>query len=355
MKDQVDDPQMQLEQGQQGCPAISPRTREIAEQAKTAVDAATLQRQRDESLCIELENETKENKRRLNNGKVELAATNRFTTQIAQVETRVAGVEAMMGQELQTGENLANLETRLAALENTGTVELHKRRNIEVRVETIEAERKQDGQQSAPSAISVELTDVQRQLTEMRAKQTMAPLDAYVSRVQKLETNLTQARMEIHTKESAIIRKNEAETPATQETLGQIRQLGQRQVDEMASKFHRGEYTTKMKTTEDWMMQAEQDDHQRRAEVNVGMVQIEEWLQQVDKKLQMTPKDPETPPPPPPPRHDSEGPKVEAIHNLLTTAREAHEKARLAAESAETSSREAKVAHRDVQEVQREV
>ena len=353
LKEQVDDLRKQLEQGQQGRPAISPRTREMVEQAKAAVDAATLQRQRVESLCTEIENEAKDNKRRLNNVEVELAATKRITPQIAQVETRLAGVEAMMGQEHQTGENLVNMEKRLAALENTGTVELHIRRNIEVRVETIEAERKQDGQQSALSEITMELTDVQRQLTEMRAKQAMAPLDAYVSRVQKLETNLTQARMEMLTKESAIIRKIEAETPAIQETLGQIRQLGQRQVDEMASKVDRGEHTTKMKMTEDWMMQAEQHDRQRRAEVNVSIVQIEEWLQQVDRKLHMAPKDPETPPPPP--RRDSEGPRVEEIHNLLTRAREAQGEARIAAESAETSNREAKIAHRDVQEVQREV
>ena len=142
--------QAQLEQELQGRPAISPGTREMAEQAKTAVDAATLQRQRVESLCIVLENENKEkNKRRLNNVEVELAATQQFTTQIAQVETRVAVMEAMTGQEHQTGGNFVNMEKWLAALENTGTVELHKRRNIEVQVETIQAERKQDRQQSS--------------------------------------------------------------------------------------------------------------------------------------------------------------------------------------------------------------
>ena len=54
-----------------------------------------------------------------------------------------------MGQEHQTGGNFVNMEKWLAALENTGTVELHIKRNIEVRVETIEAERKQDRQRSA--------------------------------------------------------------------------------------------------------------------------------------------------------------------------------------------------------------
>ena len=110
----------------------------------------------------------------------------------------------------------------------------------------------------------------------------------------------------------------------------------------------------KMKTTEDWMMQVGQHDRQRRAEVNVRMVQMEEWLQQVDRKLHMAPKNLEAPPPPPP-RRDLEGPRVEEMQNLLTRAQGAHEKARLAAESAETSSREAEIAHRDVQDVQQEV
>ena len=80
LREQVDDLRTQLEQELQGRPAISPGTREMAEQAKTAVDAATLQRQRVESLCVELENENKEkNKRRLNNVEVELAATQQFT------------------------------------------------------------------------------------------------------------------------------------------------------------------------------------------------------------------------------------------------------------------------------------
>ena len=48
----------------------------------------------------------------------------------------------------------------------------------------------------------------------MRAKQTMAPWEAYVSRVQRLETNLTQTRMGMLTSDSAIIRKIEAEMPA---------------------------------------------------------------------------------------------------------------------------------------------
>ena len=48
----------------------------------------------------------------------------------------------------------------------------------------------------------------------MRAKQTMAPWEAYVSRVQKLETNLTQTRIEMLTNDSTIIRKIEAEMPA---------------------------------------------------------------------------------------------------------------------------------------------